>query len=283
MTVQPGAVVVVTGAGSGIGRAIALAFAARGAKLHLTDLRRERLDEVAASVQKAGGRATLHAVDSRTPADVEALAAAVFAEDGRVDVLCNNAGVGHSGRAHEMPLATWQEIIQTNLMGPVHGVVAFLPRMLAQEGSSHIVNTASIAGLMGLPGMSAYCASKFGVVGMTEALAVELPPDKVRVHAICPGVIRTNIVKDSRLLAMGKVDIEGAVGFYERYGHDPAHVAQDVIAAVEGGQTVRLSKAGPYGFLWRLKRLSGWLYERVARWMGHQAMTRGFPGDTRRG
>jgi len=275
-------VVVVTGAGSGIGRAIALAFAARGARLHLTDLKPERLAETATAVQSRGGVAVTHVVDSRAPEQVEALAAAVFAQEGAVDVLCNNAGVGHSGRAHELPLATWREVIETNLMGPVHGVVAFLPRMLAQSRPSHIVNTASVAGLIGMPGMAAYCASKFGVVGMTEALAVELAPEKVRMHAVCPGVINTNIVRDSRMLPMGAVDMEGAIGFYERHGASPEQVARDVLRAVDGGGTVVLSAAGPYGLLWRVKRLSGWLYERITRWMGDQAFSHGFPGDPRR-
>ena len=277
-----GPVVVVTGAGSGIGRAIALAFAARQARLHLTDVREERLAEVAREVTAAGGTATTHVADSRSAASLSALADAVFAREGRVDVLCNNAGVGHSGRAHEMPIDTWREVIEINLMGTVHGVVAFLPRMLAQPHRSDIVNTASVAGLIALPGMSAYCASKFGVVGLTEALAVELPPDKVRVHAICPGVINTNIVRDSRMLQMGEIEREGAVAFYQRTGADPARVARDVLAVVDGGGTIRLSAAGPYALLWRLKRLSGWLCERLGRWMGDLAFSHGFPGNERK-
>ena len=272
-----------TGAGSGIGRAIALAFAGRGARLHLTDLRQDRLDETAAAVRALGTSATTHIVDSRRPEDLARLADAVYQADGRVDVLCNNAGVGHAGHAHEMPLETWQEIIQTNLMGPVHGIVAFLPRMLAQDGRSHIVNTASVAGLLGLPGMSAYCASKFGVVGLSEALGVELDPEKIRVHAICPGIIATNIVADARILPMGAADQGGALEFYRRHGHDPARVAADVLEAVDSGAPLRLSAAGPYGWLWRLKRLSGWLYERAARWMGRHTFAHGFPGVTRPG
>ena len=274
-------VVVVTGAGSGIGRSIALAFAARGARLHLTDLRQERLDVVAAELRAKGTTVTTHIVDSRDPAQVEALVAAVYAADGRVDVLCNNAGVGHAGHAHEVPIETWHEVIETNLLGPVHGIVAFLPRMLAQDGRSDIVNTASIAGLVGMPGMSAYCASKFGVVGLTEALAVELDPNKVRVHAICPGIINTNIVRDARIQTMGAADQQSAVDFYERYGAGPEAVAADVLAAVDSGATLRLSAPGPWWFLWRIKRLHHALYERIARFMGNQTLSRGFPGDKR--
>lgn len=274
-------VVVVTGAGSGIGRAIALAFAARGARLHLTDLRQDRLDETAAAVRALETEATTHLVDSRRAEDLVRLADAVYAADGRVDVLCNNAGVGHSGHAHELPLETWQEIIQTNLMGPIHGVVAFLPRLLAQEGRAHIVNTASVAGLLGIPGLSAYCASKFGVVGLTEALAAEVDPDKVRMHAVCPGIIATNIVQDSKMLAMGAATQAGAVEFYRRHGHDPARVASDVLAAIDGGTLIKLSAAGPYGWLWRLKRVSIWLYEKATRMMGRLTFTHGFPGGKR--
>jgi NAD(P)-dependent dehydrogenase (short-subunit alcohol dehydrogenase family) len=274
--------VAVTGAGSGIGRAIALAFAGRLARLHLTDLREERLEEVAREARIAGAATVCtHVVDSRQPAQVDALAAAVYAQDKRVDVLCNNAGVGHSALAQDMPLDTWREVIDTNLIGVVHGVVAFLPRLLAQEGRSHVVNTASVAGLLGLPGLAAYCASKFGVVGLTEALAVEVAPEKIRFTAVCPGIINTNIVKDSRILAMGAVDQANAIGFYERYGADPSRVAADVIHAVECGVSLQLSAPGPYGWLWRLKRISGALYERVGRWMGRQALSRGLPGGVR--
>jgi NAD(P)-dependent dehydrogenase (short-subunit alcohol dehydrogenase family) len=277
-----GQVVVITGAGSGIGRAIALAFAGHSTRLHLTDLREDRLQAVQKEVTERGSTATIHIVDSRQAHQLEALAAQVFAQENRVDILCNNAGVGHSGMAQDMPLETWREIIETNLLGPVHGVVAFLPRMLAQEGSAHIVNIASVAGLVGVPGLAAYCASKFGVVGLTEALAVEISSKKVQMHVICPGVINTNIVNDSRMGPLGKIDKEAIQQFYKAYGAEADQVAVDVFRALSGGKVLQLSAPGPYRFLWWLKRLWIRAYFWAGRWMGQVTIERGLPGGRRR-
>src|SRR5262249_10501165 len=151
----------------------------------------------------------------------------------RVDVLCNNAGIGHFGYSKDMSLERWRDVIETNLLGPVHGIVSFLPHLLTQPGTCHIVNIASVAGLIGLPGLAGYCARKFGVVGMTEALSVELPPEKIRLSVICPGVIKTNIVQDGHFTPMGKLDQGSALAFYDRFGANPEQVAADVIRAVE--------------------------------------------------
>ena len=166
-------VVVVTGAGSGIGRATAHAFAKQGARLHLLDIHRARVEETAAELRLVGAAVRAHEGDVRDPAVLEQLAERVFAEDKRCDVLVNNAGVGHSALVHETSLEDWKWVLETNLWGVIHGIHAFVPRMIDQGGKASIINTASIAGLMGIPSMAPYCTSKFAVVGLSESLGAE--------------------------------------------------------------------------------------------------------------
>src|SRR4051812_39835681 len=171
-----GKVVVITGAGSGIGRATAQLFGRLGARVHLADLNAEAVEAVRGEIDGA----VAHTVDCSDPAAVEALAERVFAAEGRVDVLHNNAGVGHAGDLEATTVDDWQRVIGVNLLGVAYGVQAFAPRMLSQGGGGSIVNTASAAGLFGIPEMAPYCASKWGVVGMTEALDAELRPRGIR-------------------------------------------------------------------------------------------------------
>src|SRR4051794_25020501 len=141
-----GKVVVVTGAGSGIGRATALMFAGRGARLHLADVDEEAGGAVQAEIERRGGLASAHTVDCSDPQAVAAFAERVFAADGRVDVLHNNAGIGHAGDIEATTADDWRRVIGVNLLGVAYGVQAFAPRILAQGASARIVNTASAAG-----------------------------------------------------------------------------------------------------------------------------------------
>ena len=178
-----GKVTVVTGAGSGIGRATALLLARLRAKVHVSDLDGAPADAVRAEIEAAAGagRATADAVDVTDPTAVESLAGRVFAEDGAVDVLHNNAGFGHAGRVEDTTLEGWQRVLGVNLMGTVHGIHFFVPRMLRQGRRAHVVNTASGLGLLASAQLAPYCASKFGVVGLSEALNAELSPQGIRV------------------------------------------------------------------------------------------------------
>src|SRR3954451_5778432 len=190
-----GKVVVVTGAGSGIGRSSALLFARLGAKLHVADVNAESAESVVREIEAAGGRGKAHTVDVTDPDAVDQLAARVFDEDGRVDVLHSNAGIGHAADIEETTVDDWQRVIGVNLLGMAYVVQAFVPRLMNQGGRSSIVNTASMAGLVAAPGMAPYSASKFGVVGMSEALNAELAPQGIHVCAVCPGIIDTPITR----------------------------------------------------------------------------------------
>lgn len=256
-------VVVITGAGSGIGRATALAFAKEGAYVHLVDIHRGRVDQVAGEVRRLGPPAQGHVVDVRDPAAIEQLAHDVYARHRRVDVLVNNAGVGHSALVQETSLEDWRWVLDVNLWGVIHGIHAFVPRLIDQGGDAHIVNTASFAGLVGVPSMAPYCASKFAVVGLSEALGAELAPHGIRVTAICPGVIATDIVRSGRM--------EGAVGerkhaiveLYEKRGIPPERVARDILRAVRSGAPLATTLGASYSAL-LLRRVSPRLWRSTA-------------------
>ncbi|RPH52977.1 MAG: SDR family NAD(P)-dependent oxidoreductase [Desulfobacteraceae bacterium] len=167
-----GKVVVVTGAGSGIGRATAVAFASEGAKVILSDVSEERLTEVKKEIEHKGADALLYKADVSDRSQVKALADFVMEKYGRIDILHNNAGVAVGALVENTSIKDWEWIFGINFWGVVYGIDSFLPFMIAQK-SGHIVNTASLFGLIGVPAAGAYCATKFAVVGLSEALRAE--------------------------------------------------------------------------------------------------------------
>jgi NAD(P)-dependent dehydrogenase (short-subunit alcohol dehydrogenase family) len=193
-------VAVVTGAASGIGFALAERFAAEGMRVVLADVEAAALR--AAEARLSGKAADLLAVevDVSRPEDLERLARETYAAFGATHVLCNNAGVAVIGAVHEHSLADWQWVLGVNLWGVIHGVRAFVPRMLAGEEVGHIVNTASIAGLTTAPFMSVYNVTKHGVVALSESMYKEFQASgaPIGVSVVCPGLINTNIMSSAR-------------------------------------------------------------------------------------
>jgi NAD(P)-dependent dehydrogenase (short-subunit alcohol dehydrogenase family) len=189
--------VIITGAGSGIGAALAARLAARGDHLMLADVNDDSLARVAAELgpQAAarGGSVRTEVVDVRDAELVQALVDGVVSSVGRVDIMVNNAGIGLGGPAQDMPLSHWQRVLDVNLSGVMHGVVAVYPHMVA-AGRGRIVNIASLAGLVPAPFLVAYSAAKHGVVGLSLSLAAEASGTGVAVTCVCPGFTDTPIL-----------------------------------------------------------------------------------------
>ena len=191
-----GKVAVVTGGASGIGKGIATQLVAEGARVIIADIQRDAMAATAAEI----GAALAVQVDVSDPSSVDALARQVIETFGAVHVVCNNAGIGPLAPVADLTLDDWRWMIGVNLWGVIHGVHTFLPILKQNRDGGHIVNTASMAGLVAGPRLGAYAAAKYGVVGLTEVLAAELAADnsRVGVSVLCPGTVHTNIGNSSR-------------------------------------------------------------------------------------
>ena len=188
-----GRVGVVTGAASGIGRALALGLAAEGAKLVLADVDERGVEAVAAQIRGRGGEALTVRTDVSQLDQVQALADRAFAAHGAVHVLCNNAGVVVHGSLEQATHRDWQWVMGVNLWGVIHGIEAFVPRMIASGQPGHVVNTASMAGLIATRGLGVYNTTKYAVVGLSETLAKDLKPYRIGVSVLCPMGVETQI------------------------------------------------------------------------------------------
>ena len=242
-----GKVAVVTGAGSGIGRGMAEAFAARGMRVVLADLNAERLRSAEVELAEAGADVFPVACDTSDAAAVQALAEAAIDRYGAIHVWCNNAGVVGGGDPWNGPLETWEWVLGVNVWGVIHGTRAALAIMTAQ-GEGHIVNTGSMASLIALPGLVAYAASKHAVLGITEALFAELQAtgSPIGVSLLCPLFVKTQLVSDPTWSpsagAPAATDnavvagVEQMLGDSLQSGMAPRQVGELVADAVERGQ-----------------------------------------------
>jgi NAD(P)-dependent dehydrogenase (short-subunit alcohol dehydrogenase family) len=193
-------VAVVTGAASGIGRALALRCGGEGMRLVLADVDEQGLEDTARSALERGVPTLGVRCDVSRAEDLEALAARTYERFGSADLLFNNAGVAAGGPVWTATLEDWRWVLGVNLMGVVHGIKAFVPRMLRQGTEAHVVNTASVAGLLSVPGSSVYCASKHAVVTLSECLLHDLRAEgaAIGVSVLCPAFVPTGIAESDR-------------------------------------------------------------------------------------
>lgn len=230
-------VVVVTGAGSGIGRATALAFANQGARIVACDVDQPRLDALAGEL---GERALfVRKVDVSDRAQMAALADAVHALVPAADVIVNNAGVAIGGTFLETSLDDWDWLLGINLKGVVHGCHFFVPKMVERRAGGHVVNLSSILGIYPAPNVTAYVASKFAVRGLSLSLRTELEPHGIGVTAVCPGMINTAIVADGRMNANVAGRKAKVVETFATRGAPPELVAREIVDAVRTNPAVR--------------------------------------------
>jgi NAD(P)-dependent dehydrogenase (short-subunit alcohol dehydrogenase family) len=262
--------VVITGAGSGLGRALALVLAERNARLLVSDHNLASVEETARLARDAGAREVRVARCDVTKVDeVEALARTADDAWGGTDVVANNAGVGGGGRVGEISLEDWKWTIDVDLWGVIHGCHVFVPRM-RKQGSGHVLNVASAAGLICGPRMAPYNVAKAGVVALSETLAAELAGSGVYVTALCPTFFRTNITRDGRYTNDKMKEI--AERLMGRSTISADSIARASLAAMERGDLYAVPMADGR-WLWRLKRYSPAAYRFLNRTIEKRMMS----------
>jgi NAD(P)-dependent dehydrogenase (short-subunit alcohol dehydrogenase family) len=276
-----GKVAVITGAASGIGRALAERCAREGMKVVLADVEPGALAEVVANLPAGGATALAVRTDVSQAGDVEALARKTLEAFGAVHLLCNNAGVATSGTVWESGLTDWEWVLGVNLWGVIHGVRTFIPVMLAQDTECHVVNTASLSGLISFPRASVYAVSKHGVVTLSEALHHELAErgGKVKVSVLCPGLVQTRIVdgarnRPDRLAATAPLAPVEAAGWETlrrqmQTATPPQQIADAVFQAIRAERFYILPH--PEGKAWIRTRMEDILQERTPTLPGSSA------------
>jgi NAD(P)-dependent dehydrogenase (short-subunit alcohol dehydrogenase family) len=272
-----GKTAIITGAGSGIGRELALQLAKKGAKVVITDIDQKRIDALLAELRAKGAEAGGYRVDHSKLDDVKKFAGAFFKEWSQVDILCSNAGVGAGGRLQELQIKDWEWIMGINLWGAIYMMQLFVPSMIERK-SGRILITASGAGIIGNPGMAPYCTSKFAMMGLAESLRCELYKYNIKVSALCPGIINTNIIKGGKILfkdKKGRTAQSAVEKFYSKFGSSPAHVAKQGISALWWDTGVKVSPGFQMWPVYFLKRLSPSLWQAQTRSFYKRIMFRG--------
>jgi NAD(P)-dependent dehydrogenase (short-subunit alcohol dehydrogenase family) len=252
--------VVVTGGASGIGRALGEELCSSGARVLLADINAELLSKTGEELRASDHQVDTAALDVRDFEAVKGLIEETARKHGRIDYLFNNAGIAVSGEARDVSLDDWRSVIDTSLYGVVHGVVASYPIMLKQ-GSGHIVNTASLAGLIPAPGEVSYSAAKYGIVGLSHTLRAEAADLGVRVSVVCPGFIETPIFYTSKVVKFDRDKL-----LEEMPKTMPAdQCAREILRGVERNKaTIVITTAGKV--FWRLHRYAPWVVDLLTKW-----------------
>jgi NAD(P)-dependent dehydrogenase (short-subunit alcohol dehydrogenase family) len=256
--------VFITGAGSGIGEATAIAFAREGCEVFISDLSLQALRNTERAIMACEGRCHSFALDVTDGVGFEELAGRITEEFGAPHVVINNAGIGAHGSFLNTPMDVARRVIEVNLFGVYSGCRAFLPAMLDSGEPCHLVNVASLASIAPMPNMSAYAASKYAVDGLTEVLALELAGSNVDVTCVHPGVINTPIANGNSFNGEeGESQTRRLGAHYRAHGSDPDVVARGIVDAVREGRA-HLWVGSQAGITEKLKRLSPRLLRRIS-------------------
>jgi short-subunit dehydrogenase len=247
--------VLITGAASGIGRAIALRFAREGARLFLVDIDETGLDQVADHASDLGAEVLSRRCDVSQPREVSATVAEVLARCGGADILVNSAGITYYGKTDRMSAEHWDRLLRINLLSHVQFTRELLPSMLARR-EAHVLNVCSVLGLVGMPKVTAYCTSKFGMVGFSESLRNEYGREGLGVTALCPGFVTTNLFTNAPL----DEDSEEHKLPPRVICTTPERVAKAAVKAIYRNR--RLVVMEPFArFLYATKRFTPWLMD----------------------
>ena len=248
--------VFVTGAGSGLGRALCLALADRGWKTGLADINEERLRETAELVRRRGGQALEVSCDVTRAQDLENAAAIVRGEWGGVDVVINNAGVSAYGDLETIPVERWTWILNINLLGVIHGCRAFIP-VLEKQGGGHIINIASYLAFLAAPGSTCYNVTKAGILSLSETLRIELAGKNIGVSVAMPSFFKTNLMDQLYCSDSGQEKMIRTL--FSRSSFPAAKVAEHIIRSMEKNRFYILPQWDAR-LLWHIKRWMPGLY-----------------------
>ena len=226
----------ITGAASGIGKAVAQQLGKLGADLILTDIHREQLEATANEIKADGGNiAYFEALDITSFEQVKEFGEQVFQKIGAIDIVMNIAGIAIWGAVDKMQHEEWKQVIDVNLMGPIHIIETFLPKMIAEKRGGHLVNVASAAALFGLPWHGAYCASKYGLRGLSDVLRHDLKRHKIKVHLVCPGAVDTGLVSTIRISGLEITDekFKTLKKQFQRHAVSPEQAAKAILKGIK--------------------------------------------------
>jgi NAD(P)-dependent dehydrogenase (short-subunit alcohol dehydrogenase family) len=257
-----GKVAVITGGASGIGRALGEELALRGCEVVLADIQKDLLQEAEAAVRSRGAKVTAVELDVRDADAFKKMAKDTVSRSGRIDLFFNNAGIVVGGEMAQYTTSDFDDVLDVNLRGVAYGVMAVYPLMI-QQGAGHIINTASIAGLLPTPGAISYTATKHAVVAMSRALRIEARRHGVRVSVVCPGAIRTPILTGGRL---GRVNLLGATeSMIAKQWEKVRPLAPDVFARRVVDRVIADDPIIVVPAWWKLL----WYLDRLSPYIGH--------------
>lgn len=261
-------IAIITGAGSGIGRALAEELATRGAQVVICDINSERIEEVGKQINDNGGSATALTVDVTDAESVKRMVNDTVAAHGKIDLIFNNAGIVSVGEARDFSMEDWKRVIDVNIYGVINGVQSAYPVMI-EQGFGHIVNTSSILGLIPIPMMISYVASKHAIVGLSNALRIEAEPLGVKVSVVCPGDVGTSIHKNAGYV---NVDINKVESLFSNdRSITPEQCAKAILRGVERNKPI-IVITWSARLMWAIYRLSPrlfmWLTKLFVKRMG---------------